>query len=253
MRTPNPLLAGLLLVLACGGAVAQVTTDPRALDQLQPSGQTKPTPKPAAKPTPPHRTVRPKTTASTTARRSATQPPAAPLQPPTPPQPLVPLAPPPLPVIPAPVAVPVRPAPPPAPPTIVADAPGAATPIQDGLRLTFGADSSDLNAATDAALRALVHDATSKPGTETTYSVTAYAAGTPEDPSTPRRLSLSRALAVRSVLINAGVASVRIYVKALGAASPTIADGPPDRTDIVLGSTATEAAAQPAAPAKSTP
>jgi outer membrane protein OmpA-like peptidoglycan-associated protein len=250
MRTPIPLLAAVLLALACGGVAAQVTTDPRALEQLHPPGQKAqstgkagPTAKPA--PAPRRAAVRPKTTAA--------QPPAAPLEPPAPPQPLVPLAPPPLPVVPAPVSVPVRPVPAPAPPTIVADAPGAATPIQDGVRLTFGADSADLNAASDAALRALVHDATAKPGTVTTYSVTAYAAGTPEDPSTPRRLALSRALSVRSVLINAGVASIRIYVKALGATSASIADGPPDRTDIVLGSTATEAAAQPAPPVKSTP
>jgi hypothetical protein len=39
---------------------------------------------------------------------------------------------------------------------------------------------------------------------------------------------------VRSVLISQGVPSVRIFVKALGPASPGFADGPPDRADIVV-------------------
>ena len=70
----------------------------------------------------------------------------------------------------------------------------------------------------------------------------AYAAGTPEDPSTARRLSLSRALAVRSALMADGVTSSRIYVRALGA---TGGDEAPDRVDLaVMGGNA--AAALPA-------
>ena len=45
-------------------------------------------------------------------------------------------------------------------------------------------------------------------GGNTSFNVVAYAAGTPEDPSTARRLSLSRALAVRSALIADGVGLV---------------------------------------------
>jgi len=64
----------------------------------------------------------------------------------------------------------------------------------------------------------------------------AYAAGRPEDPSTARRLSLSRALAVRAALMADGISSNRIYVRALGAQA---SDGPADRVDIsVLGSAA---------------
>ena len=55
--------------------------------------------------------------------------------------------------------------------------------------------------------------------------------GTPEDPSTARRLSLSRALAVRSALMADGVASSRIYVRALGA---TGGDEAPDRVDLAV-------------------
>ena len=60
------------------------------------------------------------------------------------------------------------------------------------------------------------------------------APGTEEDPSTPRRLSLARALAVRSVLITEGIASPRIYVKAMGANPQALSGGPPDRADVTV-------------------
>jgi hypothetical protein len=70
----------------------------------------------------------------------------------------------------------------------------------------------------------------------TSFNVVAYAAGTPDDPSTARRLSLSRALAVRSALMADGVSSTHIYVRALGAPE---GDKTPDRVDIsVLGANA---------------
>ena len=59
----------------------------------------------------------------------------------------------------------------------------------------------------------------------------AYAGGTVETLSSARRLSLSRALAVRSFLIEQGIRSTRIDVRALGRAED---DGPPERVDIVL-------------------
>ena len=58
----------------------------------------------------------------------------------------------------------------------------------------------------------------------------AYAAGDEENASKARRLSLSRALAVRSFLIDQGVRSTRIEVRALGNKVP---EGSPDRVDIV--------------------
>jgi hypothetical protein len=63
-------------------------------------------------------------------------------------------------------------------------------------------------------------------------TVQAYAQGTKEDPSTPRRLSLSRGLAARAVLLNDGIASTRIYLRALGASDA--GDGPPNRVDVTL-------------------
>ena len=50
--------------------------------------------------------------------------------------------------------------------------------------------------------------------------------------SQARRLSLSRALTVRSYLISQGVRSTRIDVRALGARA---SDGPADRVDLLIG------------------
>ncbi len=58
----------------------------------------------------------------------------------------------------------------------------------------------------------------------------AFAEGGEEGASQARRLSLSRALAVRSFLINKGIRSTRMDVRALG---DTATDGPLDRVDIV--------------------
>lgn len=141
----------------------------------------------------------------------------------------MPAAPPTAPVLPPPIVVPTRPAPPPPPVPVKADAPGQVIKQKDGVRITFGADGSDLNPQTDAAIRAIAHDGS--PSAATTFTVTAHAAGNADDPSTPRRLSLDRALAVRSVLIAEGIPSQRIYVKALGASVPP-GDAPADRVDI---------------------
>jgi hypothetical protein len=65
-----------------------------------------------------------------------------------------------------------------------------------------------------------------------TYTLDAHAPGSPEDQSTPRRLSLARGLAVRSILINAGIPSTRIYVHALG--TIRLGKTEPDRVDVTL-------------------
>ncbi|MFQ5984052.1 MAG: OmpA family protein [Alphaproteobacteria bacterium] len=59
----------------------------------------------------------------------------------------------------------------------------------------------------------------------------AYAGGTSGTVSAARRLSLSRALSVRAFLLDQGVRSTRIDVRALGNKSE---GGPPDRVDIFL-------------------
>jgi outer membrane protein OmpA-like peptidoglycan-associated protein len=124
---------------------------------------------------------------------------------------------------------------------VLADAPGIVAQIPDGTRITFGPQRSDLNPATDAAISDLAHKLP-----DGIFNLLAYAAGNSDDPSTPRRLSLSRALNARSVLIAAGIPSTHIYVRALGPNNtPPQPDIPPDRVDITV--TATQS------PAKSTP
>jgi outer membrane protein OmpA-like peptidoglycan-associated protein len=59
----------------------------------------------------------------------------------------------------------------------------------------------------------------------------AYSGGASQTPSQARRLSLSRALAVRSHLIKQGIRSTRIDVRALGNKSE---GGPPDRVDLIV-------------------
>jgi outer membrane protein OmpA-like peptidoglycan-associated protein len=153
--------------------------------------------------------------------------PAPVLGPPVP----VPAAPPPVPYIPPIDTAPPHPTAPPPPPPVHADAPGEASKIADGLRLTFGTARADFNPRTDAALRLLADAGTANPNL--VYNVYAHAPGTAEDLSASRRLSLERALMVRSALINAGIASTRVYVHAMGAMGLT--DGAPaDRVDIVM-------------------
>jgi outer membrane protein OmpA-like peptidoglycan-associated protein len=111
---------------------------------------------------------------------------------------------------------------------IVAGAPGEVARLGEGWRITFGPGLSALSPATAQALR----EAARALPAPASVTVSAYAPGSPEDPSVARRLSLARALAARGVLIAEGIASPRIIVRALGA-SPPIADGPPDRVDLI--------------------
>lgn len=124
-------------------------------------------------------------------------------------------------------AVPPTPSAPAAPPPVrVVRAPGTLAP----LRLLFAGDSQDLTPAMRADLKAL---AAALPEDETVrLTINAYAGGDPQNPSIARRLSLSRALAVRAALMEEGVRATRIDVRALGLAA---GEGPPDRVDILIG------------------
>lgn len=66
---------------------------------------------------------------------------------------------------------------------------------------------------------------------EARLQIIAYASGSEDSGSQARRLSLSRALAVRSYLIDQGVRSTRMDVRALGNHVPS---GSADRVDILL-------------------
>jgi outer membrane protein OmpA-like peptidoglycan-associated protein len=130
-------------------------------------------------------------------------------------------------------------------PAVASQAPPASssgtssTPAPADLRLAFNTGGTDLSPDAAAAIKRFASEAAASDAAS--FNVVAYAAGKPEDPSTARRLSLSRALAVRSALMAEGVTSSRIYVRALGSQA---AGGPPDRVDIsALGGNATGASA----------
>jgi outer membrane protein OmpA-like peptidoglycan-associated protein len=246
------------LLLAAAPARAQVTVDLQALDALpgaKPATGHSTTRTPAARPVhrrmattktnklahrqaPAQPTASPETAPGKPASTAAATPtPTAPgAATPTPPPATLPSSAPTVatlePVQPSPAPEPVTPPP---PPPVSDSATSGATATGSGLRVTFGTGQTDLSPASAEAIKNVVQSAPASDSTS--FNVVAYAAGTPEDPSTARRLSLSRALAVRSALMADGVNSSRIYVRALGA---TGGDEAPDRVDLaVMGANAT--------------
>lgn len=233
-----------LLLAASVPAAAQVTVNPKALEPPgQPGAQQTAPRKPAAAPHAEqqqagrdrHGRARQQNAAKPPKPTQSAAKPAGPSSPPpthslvrAPPP--VPPAPPPVPVLaPEQPAPPAHIAPPAEPVPVVAGAVGEALPIPGGLRLTFGSGSADLNPETDAALQKLAHRTATD--SEAIVTVKAYARGSADDPSTPRRLSLSRALVARSVLLSEGIGSTRIYVRALGESDEP---APPDRVDVTV-------------------
>jgi outer membrane protein OmpA-like peptidoglycan-associated protein len=96
-------------------------------------------------------------------------------------------------------------------------------------KIDFANGASELPDAGRALLDRAVADL--KRDESARLQIVAYASGGDEAGSQARRLSLSRALAVRSYLIDQGVRSTRMDVRALGNRSP---DGPADRVDMVV-------------------
>ncbi len=220
VRRPFAVQVVLLAVTFATSASAQVSTDDKALDQLTPAPATQAA-KPATPAKPPassnrnHR--RPTHSATPAASRliAPKMPAVAPANPV---------------ILPPTFTMPAHaPAPPPLVP-VVADAVGGALPIAGGGRITFGAGSSDLNQATFAAVQAVAKQAVANP--TLIVAVTAWAPGTADDPSTARRLSLDRALAVRAIMIHDGVLSDRIRAVAKG--SLDVGAGPADRADFTV-------------------
>ena len=249
----------LLPVLAASPALAQVQVNTGALDSLStaapattaPSAGTgqdaeapaarKARPKPAPVHHPAAKPATAPTASSATKPGSKTASQAAPVKPPAPPPVAVAPAPPPAAALaPPPPMPPARPVPAPVVP-LADDAAGEASPIPGGLRVTFGAGRAELNPATAEAIRTLGKTIAADPNES--VNVFAYAAGSPDDPSTPRRVSLSRALAARAVLLGEGIASTRIYPRALGS---TASQGPADRVDLLLAGAAPESGTPPA-------
>ncbi|MFW7269611.1 hypothetical protein ACMAUO_16800 [Gluconacetobacter sp. Hr-1-5] len=216
--------------LALTPAHAQVTTDDSALSAL-PAARA---PKPA-----PNRTATPRAPATQPSAPSAAAPtPTQPAPAHAGPLPAIPAAPPPPPVIRPPVVdVPLHP--PALPPEVPAkaDAQGSITDRPGGLRLTFAAGSTDMNAAMIDGVKRFAATLLQAPYARA--EIDATASGAADDVSTPRRLSLARGLAIRSILIHAGVATTRIYVRAIGVPAPGAAkrsdspnETPPDHVDV---------------------
>jgi outer membrane protein OmpA-like peptidoglycan-associated protein len=98
------------------------------------------------------------------------------------------------------------------------------------LRLLFDGSSSDLSDSARAELQRLAAELNKQ--TNTRIQLLAYAEGTPTTLSQARRLSLDRALTVRSFLANQGVNTTRIDVRALG--NQTEGGAPANRVDLLV-------------------
>lgn len=130
----------------------------------------------------------------------------------------------------------LAPVPPPIPvmPQQVASLPSAEAPAvsrgADTLSLLFAADESKLSDSGRSELAALVKRM--QKDEDLNLQLLAYASGDEASSSKARRLSLSRALEVRKVLMDKGIRSTRIEVRALG--NKLDGRGPADRVDAVL-------------------
>jgi outer membrane protein OmpA-like peptidoglycan-associated protein len=231
------------------GTLAQVSVDPGALDKLAPSA---PATGPAEHKAPAHRPPARRAPVRHAVRRPVSPERAEPqhaAKPAPPPKPVtVAPAPPPVPVLPPVVrSQPARPVEPP-PVPVVPDAGSSFSVVSGGVRVVFAAGKADLDQSSIDAIRAIAGQVKADPSAD--INVYAYAAGVPDDPSTPRRLSLARALAARAILINEGIPSTRIYVRALG---PNAGDGPPDRVDVIRSGFPQPDVGQPPATPPNTP
>jgi outer membrane protein OmpA-like peptidoglycan-associated protein len=95
--------------------------------------------------------------------------------------------------------------------------------------IAYAAGEAKLTDDAQATLQAAIAALKTNPALR--VQLKAYAAGDKEGESRARRLSLSRALGVRSFLIKQGVEPTRIDVRALGSNVP---EGSPDRVDVSL-------------------
>lgn len=107
----------------------------------------------------------------------------------------------------------------------------ATLPEGDGFRITFEPQSEELTDSAGRLLVGLVERL--KSNEDMRLQIRAYAGGTPESASQARRLSLARALRIRTFLIDRGIRSTRIDLRALGNTAP---QPPADRVDLLLSS-----------------
>ncbi|MGH6954759.1 MAG: OmpA family protein [Alphaproteobacteria bacterium] len=110
-------------------------------------------------------------------------------------------------------------------PKAAAAAPGDAPQV----RLLFEGEQTDLPPTAAQALRDVAVRLSQEPGLR--LQLLAYAGGGADTANKARRISLSRALSVRSFLLSEGVSSARIDVRALGNSTQ---ETPADRVDLLF-------------------
>ncbi len=104
----------------------------------------------------------------------------------------------------------------------------AATPlVAEDISFVFDTDSAELTTTAQATLRSLAEDLRGKGGDR--IQVLGFASSAEGSPDLARQLALSRALKVRTFLIDAGIPSARIQVRPPSNASGS---GPANRVDI---------------------
>lgn len=97
------------------------------------------------------------------------------------------------------------------------------------ISISFGVEETELPSTAATALTSVVEQL--KSDAELRVQLLAYASSADGSPSSVRRKSLSRALSVREFLMDQGVQSTRIEVRALGDQNE---NGAPDRVDAVV-------------------
>lgn len=105
----------------------------------------------------------------------------------------------------------------------------ATVPAASDLSLEFTGNGSDLSPQAEAKLKNIVKQMQQMG--ENRLQVRAYATGEDGSKSSARRISLSRALAVRSYLMDAGIKPTRVDVRALGTETDR---SPLDRVDLIF-------------------
>ncbi|RFD19860.1 hypothetical protein DY926_08740 [Komagataeibacter melaceti] len=135
----------------------------------------------------------------------------------------------------------------PLPPEVKADpqARGRAERIPGGTRLHFTMQSAAMNSRMITALQTFATIMNRLPDQH--VNIAAYGEGRRDDPSTPRRVALSRGLAARSVLIHAGVAPTRIYVRAVGLPDENAQGAGADCIDVTRSGVVASASTSPPA------
>ncbi|MGK9166225.1 OmpA family protein [Inquilinus limosus] len=99
--------------------------------------------------------------------------------------------------------------------------------VGDGFRIRFAPGAEEIGTEAGDLLSGLVERLAADGGSK--IEIRAYAGAKP-DPAGARRISLSRALNIRSFLIDRGIDSKRIALRALGNTSPP--DQPADRVEL---------------------